>query len=264
RSLRVRHRGLSDWSALKDFDVLVIGRNSLDVNLAKHGPAITEWVRGGGRLLCFEQSKAGELPFLPEVKVVPGKRATFTEILVQKHPIFDGLAQEHFDDWNAYGGLLFKNVLDPLNGGMLSVGPTMGSNKTDSMKMISASYAVGEGEIVLSQYELTLRYGKDSIATRFTQNLLAYVMTEQRSPLSLRFESRAVAQRRIHLDKRQAAHVDLRGAANAPVSEFRELPHGVTTLSGDVPFHLIDPARNQGRRGIALAGSHQPDAPQEV
>ncbi|MBN1672096.1 MAG: sigma-70 family RNA polymerase sigma factor [Kiritimatiellae bacterium] len=263
RALGIPHKAVKDLGALADLDVLVIGRESLDMNLARNGAAVTEWVRRGGRLLCLEQSKAGELPFLPEVKVVPGKRATFTELLVEKHPIFTGLGQELFDDWNGHGGLLFKNTLAPLNEGMLSVGPTLGGNKTDSMKMIAASYAVGKGEMLLSQYELTRRYGKDSVATRLLQNMLSYVMTQPRSELSLPFDTTATAKQRTHLEQAQACFVDLRGAANAGLEDLDSLPAGITTLAGDVPFSIIDPAQNRGNACIALRGSHSESAPLE-
>ncbi|MBN1672095.1 MAG: sigma-70 family RNA polymerase sigma factor [Kiritimatiellae bacterium] len=261
RSLSIPYRAVGDFAALKELDVLIIGRNALDTDLAKAGASIGEWVRTGGRLLCFEQSKAGQFPFLPEVKVKTGARATFTELLVPKHPAFHGLTQANFDDWNAQQGLLFHNALEPLNEGMLAVGPWTRGRGTDRLKMILASYAVGKGEMVLSQYEITRRYGKDSVATRLTQNLLAYIVSQPRSTLSLPFESTAAAKRRIELETSQAHHIDLSPAANARLEEFHDLPAGVTTLAGDVPFAILEPARGNANCCIALRGRQQPDAP---
>jgi len=262
-ALRIPFTTHNDFAGLGDVDILIIGRNSIDVALAEAGPDITQWVARGGRLLCFEQSKAGQLPFLPDVKVISGKNATFTELMVPKHPIFTGLGQDHFDDWNEHRGLLFTSVLSPLNEGMLSIGPTTRFGQ-DNLKMISASYSVGKGEIVLSQYRLTDRYGKDAIATRFTQNLLLYVLTQPRSELSLPFESKATAQRRIHLKRSQAHFIDLARAANGTVPEFKDLPAGVTTLAGDVPFSILDPAKNQGRRCIELRGERRTTGPRQT
>ncbi|MBN1669858.1 MAG: sigma-70 family RNA polymerase sigma factor [Kiritimatiellae bacterium] len=259
-SLGVPFKAVRNFAELAALDTLIIAPKSLDMNVAENGGAIAEWVRGGGRLLCFKQDKAGQLPFLPEVSVLPGKSGTFTEVLVPDHPIFAGLAQAHFDDWNGHKGLLYWNTLTPLNEGILSAGPTTRFGN-DNLKMISASYAVGKGEIVLSQYELTRRYGTDSIATRFTQNLLAYVLTQPRSELSLPFESTATAKARIHLPKSQAHYVDLRAAANGDLREFSNLPAGISTLSGDVPFQLINPTENGGRACIELRGKQRPDAP---
>ncbi|MBN1672097.1 MAG: sigma-70 family RNA polymerase sigma factor [Kiritimatiellae bacterium] len=262
-SLAVPYAKVTDFKHLNGLQVLVIGRHSFDLNLAEHGTAIAQWIRAGGRVLCFEQNKAGEIPFLPEVKVQPGKNGSFTELLVEQHPIFTGLAQPHFDDWTGDRGLLYKNVLDPLNEGMLSVGPTTRFGE-DNIKMVTAAYRIGKGEALLSQYELTERYGRDSIATRFAQNLLAYVLAQPASALSLPFDSKATAHKRIHVPETQACYVDIRQAANGDLDEFRGLPRGLTKLAGDVPFRIIDPERNKGCGCIELGGRQRADAPRRT
>jgi len=261
KSLGVPFKPVRDFSELAELDVLLVGPKSVDVTMAKNGAAISRWVRAGGRLLCFKQGKGGQLPFLPEVSVVPGKSGTFTELLIPNHPIFAGLSQEQFDDWNGHKGLLYWNVLSPLNEGMLAVGPTTRFGQ-DNLKMITAGYAIGKGEILLSQYELTRRYGTDSIATRFTQNLLAYILTQPRSGLSLPFDSEAAdAKDHVYLDKANAHYVDLRGVANAKQQDFERLPAGTSMLGGDVPFAILDGAQNSGNGCVMLKGRHNADAP---
>ena len=39
-----------------------------------------------------------------------------------------------------------------------------------------AAYALGDGEVVLSQYAVTERYGKDAVATRYLHNVLRYML----------------------------------------------------------------------------------------
>jgi len=262
RSLRIPYTQLKDARQLKNLDALLIGFRSVGPDLAKLSPAITKWVRDGGRLLCFEQNKAGQLPFLPEVKVMPSRYATFTELAVPKHPLFAGLDQVQFDDWNEAKGLIFHNVLTPLNEGLLSVGPT-GRFGKDLMHMVSASYAIGKGEIVLSQYSVTWRYGKDSVATRLTQNLLSYVLTQPRSALSLPFETTATAKAGMQLSNKNARYIDLRGAANARIDEFAKLPRGVSTLNGDIPF-VLSASNSDGTACIVLRGTNDAGRPQRA
>ncbi|MBN1674821.1 MAG: sigma-70 family RNA polymerase sigma factor [Kiritimatiellae bacterium] len=187
RKLGVPFTPIPDFGKLGQFRFLVFGRNALDEQAAESSAEISRWVEAGGRLLCFEQ-KAGKIPFLPGLAVHDTRGMSFAQVPIAEHPVFTGLEPGQFDDWNGDQGLLFRQGLYPLDEGLLAMGKVMaewrkGGNK--AWRMAAAAYAVGNGEIVLSQFNVTDRYGKDPIATRFTQNLLAYVLTQPRSPLSL-------------------------------------------------------------------------------
>ncbi|MBN1672143.1 MAG: hypothetical protein JXR37_13975 [Kiritimatiellae bacterium] len=187
RQLGIAHDVLEDFAPLGSYRFLVVGREALDDRAAENGDAISRWVEAGGRLLCFEQ-KAGKLPFLPGVEVEETKGLWFAQVPIAEHPVFQGLTPALFEDWNGDQGVLFRQGLWPLDEGLLSIAKIKGEWERDGQRpwrMTAAAYAVGSGEIVLSQFTVTDRYGRDPIATRFTQNLLAYVLTQPRSALSL-------------------------------------------------------------------------------
>ncbi len=266
QTMKVQCDTINDFKTLSKYTCLIIGSNSIDQCLMSAGKIISDWVKAGGRVLCFEQKMAGPLPFLPEVSVVTAPGATFSELLVPSHPIFQGIPQAWFNDWNGGSGILFRTALSPLNIGMLSVGPV--GTGTDGIMMTTAAYSVGRGEIVLCQFDITGRVGRDVVATRLARNLLEYVLVKPRSPLSLAFESQGRAMSSMFLERKRAVYIDLSGAANSGYNSgsrsdtdmgdfFAELPPGAGPLSGAVPFFIIDPARNNGRGCIVLRGARR-------
>jgi beta-galactosidase len=272
REFGVDFKPLEDFSNLKNFSRLIIGCQSFDKNLMENGKVICDWVKAGGRLLCFEQNMAGPLPFLPEVSVVSSPGATFSEILVREHPIFTGLEQQRFQVWNGNRGLLYNMVLSPLNEGLLSVGTTGDFGATDAMKMISAAYAIGTGEMVFSQYEITNRFKTDPVAARLLRNLVAYLLANKQSEHSLAFQSEGRNLASAFLESERAMYVDISGVTNSQYQEgenrednlgafFKELTPGISKLSGGVPFQVIDPAQNHGRGCLVLKGKRFPGFP---
>ncbi len=276
-ALNIQYTLLNNFENLKKYNLLIIGANSIDGNIIKNGDKIRKWVKEGGRVLCFEQNMVGPLPFFPEVSVCSGNGATFTEILVPNHPIFKGLTQDNFNDWDGNSGLLFRKAFSPLNIGMLSVGPTTNWRRTDSFKMVSAAYRLGKGEIILSAYDVTSRYGKDSVATKYTQNLLTYILTQPISNLSLPIESEKVSNKFYYLEKKNAYFVNLKNVVNRGFAGgrhswadfgkgvgFSEIPTGITTLSGRVPFNIINPETNHGLSCLVLKGARKNYFPEYV
>ena len=178
-SLSIPFQTVQDFTELGSLDVLIIGRYSLDTTVGQNGAAISDWVRAGGRLLCFEQTQEGPLPFMPELSIRSWRSGTFTELLKTNHPIFEGLSQELFDDWDGGSGILYAKAFLPLHPSTLSVGPVRDKGDQQAMgyvRPISVCHRLGQGEIVLSQYRLNRRYGIDAVATRLTQNLLCYAL----------------------------------------------------------------------------------------
>ena len=226
KKLGVTHTPIHSLDGVRQFKVLIIGKDALDKTLETAGEQIRDWAQAGGRLLCLEQSAIAAFPFIPEVAVArsQGREGTgkfdvgarMTELLVPSHPIFRGMTQDDFKDWNGRGGLLFTSALTPLNEGLLSAAPTMRSlGRTDIVRMVAAAYAVGDGEILLSQYDAVDRFGRDPMATRYLRNLIHYVTNEPRSSLSLPLAS---------MNLKKEASVGKEGPAPKRASPSRQSP----------------------------------------
>ena len=184
-ALKVPNQRIENFDALDQFDVLVIGAGSNGKALSDAAAPLHAWLERGGRLLSFEQSLPGALPFLPQISVVPGRSNVGTEIITLSHPAFKGLTPDNFFRWNgdapgAGPGVLFKNGLKPLNMAMVAVsGADVPRNTIDVLSMTLADVRVGKGVATLSQLEATCRYGSDPAATKYVQNLLVYILSDE-------------------------------------------------------------------------------------
>lgn len=269
--LSIPYTSINDFKDLDKYDLLIIGANSIDKNIIDNGGRIREWVEKGGRLLSFEQSFCGSLPWLSEAKVAMGYGSHFTDILVPAHPAFIGLSQDNFDTWNGKKGYLFKYGLAPLGKTLISTSKGLGGyDGAATMHMILSDAALGKGEAITSQYLATERYGKDSVATKYVQNLLAYLLHSDWQKFAMPIEGEK-GKKAIYLEDRAAYFVDITkqvnrgfhdetagdkkgGWADFGEHDMRDIPPGAQRFQGGVPFKIIDPAQNNGNACIVLKG----------
>lgn len=266
---------VSDFSKLGDYQVLIIGANSLDEKVQAAGEMIRAWVESGGRLLAFEQVVTGLIPWLSEMQYAATAGGHFVELVDYKHPTFAGLTQDLWDTWSddyRYGEI-FIHCISPLNESVVASGGTINCMSDADIKSIIADVKVGRGVCLLSQALVSRRYGKDSVATRYVNNLLSYILGDDTS------HSTPVEGRRITpVDSKACTFIDLRPYVNMGFrdevaddktggwddtgdNDMRNLPVGIQTMAG-VPFDIIDPAANGGKSCIVLRGQPRPYFPE--
>ena len=275
KAMGLKFDTLSGFGGLSPYQVLIIGADSIDERTLEGGSQITEWVQQGGRLLSFAQSKTGYLPWLPDLEIVKAAPVAAIDIVERKHPLYRGLKQEYFDTWSG-DGYLFKYALDPLNKSVIAAGGTAYTlNKQAYVRNIVSDIAVGKGLMLLSQLEVSRRYGDDAVATAVANNLVRYILSDDRTYSE---EIERTGRRVTYLDREGCTFVDLKPHASAALLDNTvasdgkggwddysdgndcDVAVGEQRLNG-VPYYIIPPEENEGRSVIIL---HNPRLPWSV
>jgi beta-galactosidase/beta-glucuronidase len=228
---------------------------------------LREWLLGGGRLLVLSQKDACKLEWLTGYKIDdPIKTGgIFADILVDKHPIFDGLTRPMFYDFTGHKNLVFPAGISPLNKNAL-----MASGKN----CVLFDATIGSGEIILSQIDALSRLDIDPVASRYLRNLFDYFGYNRISPTvkklvepnckapafytELKWNSidiSVVANRRT--EDQQGALIGLLDVGSL---DFKHSPTGTNEFFG-VEFNLPPP---DNLNLIALKGTQAKNMPDKV
>lgn len=235
--LGVKFERLADFKSLGEYDVLLIGAGSLDQTVGAAGAAIRAWLESGGRLLQFEQQRPNTLSWLPQLAIVKRLGGNVGNIVVKEHPIFDKIdLDDHWDTWNgrltetSRGGVqggVFSALISPLHKSVLAIGCQATPRETDTAaRMLIADVKVGNGVALVSQAAATFRYEKDCVATKFVQNCLKYIISDE-----TRFAEPVSGLEFSAVDARRCGYLDLSRLAQrkvtAAASWFEALEQGL-------------------------------------
>ncbi|MBN1671985.1 MAG: hypothetical protein JXR37_13180 [Kiritimatiellae bacterium] len=184
RAARVPFTALHSLDTLPAGGTLIIGPDSLDEHAGQCGAKLNAWLKGGGRLLVFEQRRDGALPFLPEYRLTKARPRPFADPLVLEHPAFTGLDEESFRDWDGTGTLydhwVNRGEYDVDESILISAGQVWPGWSREKRKvqwgMLAAEIKVGRGAVFLSQVRALEFYARDRAANRYVDNLLRYAI----------------------------------------------------------------------------------------
>lgn len=179
---------LADIADLNRYQYLVIGPFAVGEHNAGALKQIADWVRNGGCLLCFEQSYAGPVPWLPELAwqplaarfSVPTPRFGIDAAPVREdHPVLAGLSEKkYWSTWNSPSGQVYSGLLMPLDRDVIVAAPTLGDKGCSTpllYGMAVAEKTIGQGRILFSQLDTTMAIThEDAIAHKYLNNLVAY------------------------------------------------------------------------------------------
>ena len=247
KQLDVDFTSVENFDNLSGFDVLVIGANSLDTPaLASGGGKIEAWLKDGGRLLQFDQSFLGTLSYLRNMSITvqPAGGGNVASMIVPEHPVFDKISdQENWDTWSIqkdfnparlytcgrFGGI-WDSLVGPLNKTMLAVGCSEWRNSGNTVQIVIGDAKVGKGVALVSQAKAVSRYGKDSVATKFVQNCLKYIISDETrfsEPLSVPFNA---------VDYHECGYLEMEGLPKSPLSSdadwLKMVNEGVAACGG--------------------------------
>ncbi len=281
-ALEIPYQRISGFDALEKYDVVIIGANALSGFPATAGDMVRKWLEGGGRLVCFEQN-AAVIPWIPGGRILGGYERIFADLIVPEHPVFEGLSPEQWSLWDGGHREIYKHFVRPFSESVLAAGTNL---RLVEMGMVVSEIKLGKGICLMSQPLATERYGQDSAATKYIQNLLKYTLSGKwtdeyagiiRTPEAAAAEKKPAdidtASRVFEVDKDKMFFVDLRPFANVGFrdevecdnkggwtdqggKDMRHLPVGIQTLRG-VPFDIIDPDKNSGKSCIVLKNGRQ-------
>jgi hypothetical protein len=187
-SLGVKYDLLPDFAQLSRYRVLLIGAEALDQTALAAGGALRAWVEQGGRVVCFEQSYEGELPFAPGCRLARRGNSFFADLIAMDHPAVAGFRAWHWELWNsleptqdpealARAERLYDTYVLPMSEGVIVSGGDRGAWSTNPrLGMVVAEVKQGKGGVFFSQAKATARCANDSIAQQYLRNVLGYVL----------------------------------------------------------------------------------------
>jgi len=227
-------------------------------------PAVREWIKNGGTLAVMEQEWAGEFPLIGRsFKSMP---CLLADLALPRHAVFNGLSQHNFEFWdNPESGLTATYVTDLFAPDIVAVRPPL-LNDTESYAILSEG-KLGDGRVILSQFAATSLWGRDSAASLYLRNLLAYATAAKPANL-VAWPERQTSGADLS-DKAEFTFVNLRpyvnmgfadevegdgkgGWTDQGKNDFRMIPPGCQTFK-KVPYDIIDPAQNDGNSCIVVA-----------
>ncbi len=151
------------------FGLLILGKNAVTAADATN-PRWLELAGNGGKILALDQEEPLRYQALPadlEVSKHNGRIAFPQEA---GHPVFDGLAEEDFFTWSG-NGLVYRNAYRKATAGARSL-----AHCDDELNFsVLSACPVNEGMILLSQFDIGDRLGKDPAATRLFDNMLGWL-----------------------------------------------------------------------------------------
>jgi hypothetical protein len=176
---------VNDLNGIDKYEMLIIGKDSMNPALAK----IRGWLERGGKILCFEQSKADPVPFIKEMSYKSANKMLFADVINTVHPVLSGIKPQHWEVWNgeciqekgavdAGPKAIYQNIVIPMPKGVIISGANRGFEPT-YFGMVVGEVKVGNGLVLFSQPLATTRYGKDPVATVYLNNLLKYALSKQ-------------------------------------------------------------------------------------
>ncbi|MCE5198898.1 MAG: glycoside hydrolase family 2 TIM barrel-domain containing protein [Armatimonadota bacterium] len=258
---------ISDLNSLGRYDVIVVppatSRNPLLSTQEKRN-TLMQWVSNGGLLLSLEQNY-GDKVWLGS-SLQSGEN-TFVDVVIPKHPIFNGLTAENFDTWSSnpsYGHVINYGLAPFTVNALAARGPFCGSR---GVLNATAEGSYGNGRIIASQLNAAELWNVDSVATTYLYNLFSYAFGNNLVP---NVRPWSANRRDIEMSKDQVKLINLRPYANKGFSDevsgdqkggwtdqgdndFRMIPLGERMVNG-VPFEIIDPAKNGGKSCLILKG----------
>ncbi len=242
-------------------------------DFAAHKNVFFTWIRSGGKLLVLEQAPSDK-NLLPGAKVVPSHLA-YVDLAIPEHPVFDGLSQRDFDQWNnPDAGYVIDAAISPFTTNAIAVrAPQLSSNKVENAVMEAT---VGRGRIFWTQLNATKLWAVDSAASLYLRNVFTYMLGgapayHKVRPLPEADGGMAAipAGREVFIDL--SAHANQGFAddgkhggwtAQGP-DDFANMPTGLQELKG-VPFQIIDPRANSGKSCLVLRGSERTELPARI
>ena len=267
------HTVLRKPEDLNRFDILILGGDSIDGRVQESAAAIRSFVENGGRLLVFEQSFIGRIPFLPELEYVLAGPGQFSELLKTRHPALKHLNQKDFFCWNQKDWSVYRHYITPLSRAALMIGGDTTQWGAGQFGMTAAHLKLGKGDVLFCQAEVTKNLKDDSGAAQFTRNLLETILNDSTRQQASAFKGHPLP-KAAPLTGTKALPLSLRNTANrgfadpiakdgkggwtdqGPNNDLAPFPTGKRIFNG-ILFDIINPTANGGRSCLVV--SDNPD-----
>lgn len=278
-TLHIPYTVIRSFSGLKQPAAVIVPAESAELQklALRDDSGVKSFLTDGGILLVLEQKNPqSTLPGTVQLVEAP---VAFSDPIVLMHPVFEGLSARDFDGWNnADSGYVLRSSYMPFTVNALAAKGTMLGRKEFGMGLAEA--ACGDGRLILSQLLATASAPQDSSAMLYLRNLIGYAvgakeLWKEARPLSKmedsffgivpgRMESVNLAPYATRGFADEEAGDREGGWTDQGSNDFRMMPTGRVTETDNIPFEIIDPAKNGGKSCIVLAGTERPYFPLAV
>ncbi len=273
---QIKYRVINSFDGLKAPGAAIIPAESAEPQHLKlrDDAGLRGFLTDGGILLVLAQKNLQSE--IPGPQLVEGAVA-FCDPIVTAHPVFRGLDARNFDCWDNPTGFVVTASYMPFTVNALAAKGSMLSRKDVGMALAEATF--GKGRIILSQLLATASTPQDSSAMLYLRNLIGYAAGAkelwdaqpfskledggfQVSPDRVEPVNLAPYANRGFSDEKDGDRAG--GWTDQGGNDFRMMPVGRVTEAGGIPFDIVDPAKNNGKSCIVLAGTERPYFPHAV
>jgi beta-galactosidase len=204
--LKVSVKEISTFQTIPSDNLLIIGENSADKNIADNAQSIKDFIKKGGRVISMRQDSLSlvNINALLDFKLtnnkvdidnavypvsgLPPRNGYYINPERPEHPIFAGITRNNLKIWSDYTDWNPKKPGQPsiypvTDGFMLAdrdgVGATaiLGNYSSGLQSIAIAEQFIGSGSIIITGLDLANRAGLDPIADRVLLNTISYMST---------------------------------------------------------------------------------------
>jgi glycosyl hydrolase family 2 len=272
KELKIKAVSISNFKELDKYNLLVIDERSYDRQVLGNSEKIKAWLENGGKLLCLQQECERPVPWLGNASLEAVTPAIWTSVTDADHPIFKDLdTQDLRGPFNGNNEIVVRKAFNPVQESFIAVNY---SNRGWRASIVDEK--VGKGEAIHMQLgDLGERFKKDPVAARLIYNTMNYLLNGNRE-LAVASTVKKTKERKFYNFAIDYMHfVNLRSYCNMAFkdetsgdkkggwldfgsADLREIPTGRQNWRG-VFFDIINPANNNGKSIIALAGVPRKD-----
>ena len=281
---------LNSFDKLNDFDLLVLGPDSVDAGMFSDAEKLRKWMEDGGRIVCLEQSYGGAIAFASELKFQASGSILFADMIDKSHPLLGSMKPYQFEIWNGErtvkngapnfdGKAVFSNYVLPVPEGVVLAGGQLGIQiyTNHTFGMVAGEVKTGKGMVFFSQALATARFESDPVAALYLRNLFEYVLSEKwdgsrasvltgtKALMVVRencfFVSLGKSANMAFLDEKDGDQVG--GWSDQGANDLRMIQKCDVIFNG-VPYWIIDDNGGKSPACLVLRGKVRPYFPKEI
>lgn len=272
KHFKVNFESIKDFKQLKNYDLLIIGNNSVDApEIQAEAELIRNYAEEGGRILVFDQTYTGRIPFLQELAYALAGPGQFTEILRFKHPMMRDMDQKDFFCWNQNDWCIYRTYITPVSEAAITTGGDTTQWGADHFGMINAHLKLGKGDLMFSQAETTQSYKNDAAAAQLARNMIETMLDDRTRANAANYKGHPDSHVKAISDA-SVFPISIAPAANmafadpvagdkqggwtdqGPKNDLAGFPLGVQRFAGS-KFDITDPMKNGGKSCVVVSAN---------
>ncbi len=160
-------------SELSDLNVLIIGKDAVDLQFRSNAKILNEFVKQGGRAIFLEQTIVKTLDWLPfKLDIDKNHSSTVAFRAAQDHTILKQIEKNDLRYWRGNHRVSKYNFIRPKFWNYSTVSYTGGEKGIEHTPLVTLRY--GEGLFTFTQFIISDEMSKEPVAFLLFNNMLKY------------------------------------------------------------------------------------------